>query len=274
MNGERGQPHVRPRPTGSIILDTAVRSEGDVADPHKGNDGVRTVDRAWPESQDLLEVRSMHGLRGRKAGQPASSGIELAVARALAETVDAEKTYERVLAEIGTALGWDLGATWEVSSRDDLRCVAVWQASEAETREFRSLSERSRLSRGEGLPGRVWASGEPAWIVDVVADANFPRAQAAANAGLRAAFCFPIQSPGEIVGTMEFFTHKLEEPNEELLSSMVVLGSLVGLFVVRRRAEAAVKGRDAMTGAILRAALHAVVTMDERGRIVDFNPAS
>jgi PAS domain S-box-containing protein len=73
---------------------------------------------------------------------------------------------------------------------------------------------------------------------------------------------------------MEFFTRTLEEPNEELLSSMVVLGSLVGLFVVRRRAEAAAKGRDAMTGAILGAALDAVITMDERGHVVDFNPAA
>jgi PAS domain S-box-containing protein len=222
----------------------------------------------------LVEVTSMDDLRGREVGQPASRGLELAVARALAETVDAEETYERVLAEIGTMLGWDLGATWEVSTSEDLRCVAVWQSSEAETREFRSLSQRTRLARGEGLPGRVWASGEPAWIVDVVADANFPRAQAAASAGLHAAFCFPIRGPGEIVGTMEFFTRKLEEPNEELLSSMVVLGSLVGLFVVRRRAEAAVKSRDAMTGAILGAALDAVITMDERGRVVDFNPAA
>jgi PAS domain S-box-containing protein len=216
----------------------------------------------------------MHDLRGRETGQPAPGGIELAVARALAETADAEETYERVLAEIGTALGWDLGAAWEVSSSDDLRCVAVWQTSETETHEFRSLSERITLARGEGLPGRVWSSGEPAWIVDVEAQANFPRAQAAARAGLCAAFCFPIRGPGEIVGTMEFFTHTLEEPNQELLSSMVVLGSLVGLFVVRRRAEAAAKGRDAMTGAILGAALDAVITMDERGHIVDFNPAA
>jgi PAS domain S-box-containing protein len=216
----------------------------------------------------------MHDLRGRETGQPAPGGIELAVARALAGTADAEETYERVLAEIGTALGWDLGAAWEVSSGNDLRCVAVWQASETETHEFRSLSERITLARGEGLPGRVWSSGEPAWIVDVEAEANFPRGQAAARAGLCAAFCFPIRGPGEIVGTMEFFTHTLEEPNQELLSSMVVLGSLVGLFVVRRRAEAAATKRDAMTGAILGAAIDAVITMDERGSIVDFNPAA
>jgi PAS domain S-box-containing protein len=199
---------------------------------------------------------------------------EVAVARTLAEAADAAETYDKVLAEIGTGLGWELGAVWEVSSGDRLRCVTVWQASETDTVEFRALSERTTFVHGDGLPGRVWASGEPAWIVDVQADANFPRARAAAQVGLRAAFCFPIRSPGGIVGTMEFFTRTLHEPDEALLSSMTVLGSLIGQFVVRRRAEEAVRGREALTGAILGAALDGVITMDEQGRIVEFNPAA
>jgi PAS domain S-box-containing protein len=205
---------------------------------------------------------------------PNLPGVELAVARTLADAADAAETYDKVLAEIGSGLGWELGAAWEVSTDDGLRCAAVWQASGLDLLEFRALSERIALGRGEGLPGRVWANGESAWIVDVQADANFPRAQAAAQAGLRAAFCFPIRSPDGIVGTMEFFTRTLQEPDEALLSSMTVLGSLIGQFVVRRRAEEAVRGREALTGAILGAALDAVITMDERGRIVEFNPAA
>jgi PAS domain S-box-containing protein len=200
--------------------------------------------------------------------------IELAVARALAEARTPEETYAQVMAAIGTVLGWELGAVWEVSSGDVLRCVAVWQASEGDTREFRSLSEQMRFARGEGLPGRVWATGEAVWIADVVDDANFPRAQAAARNGLRAACCFPIQGECEIVGTMEFFARTLEEPSEALLSSMAVLGSLVGLFVERRRAEGAVRHGEALTGAILGSAQDAVITMDERGRIVEFNPSA
>src|SRR5262249_40610095 len=151
---------------------------------------------------------------------------------------DAEETYTRVLTEVGTALGWELGAVWEVSAGGQLRCVAVWQAPDAGADAFRSLTEGTKFDRGEGLPGRVWASGEPAWIMDVATDVNFPRAELAASAGLRAAFCFPIGSRDEIVGAMEFFTRALEEPDESLLASMAVLGALIGQFVVRRRAEA------------------------------------
>jgi PAS domain S-box-containing protein len=211
---------------------------------------------------------------GNPAGLPALSRIELGVARALAESADAEETYDRVLAEIGSALGWELGAAWEISATDELHCVAIWQASDVNTSEFRSLTERITFNRGEGLPGRVWARAKPAWIVNVIADSNFPRAQAAAAAGFGAAFCFPIRSPGGIVGAMEFFARTLQEPDEPLLASMGVLGSLVGAFVVRRRAEEAVRRRQAMTGAILGAAHDAIITMDQKGCIMEFNPAA
>jgi PAS domain S-box-containing protein len=226
--------------------------------------------------QGFISVNSVgNPTCGDQVGLPAFPTIELAVARTLAESADTQESYNRVLAEIGNALGWELGAVWEVSSDDELRCVAVWQAAEAaDTREFRSLTERITFSRGKGLPGRVWASGAPAWIVDVAADANFPRAYAAAQAGLRAAFCFPLRGPGQIVGTMEFFTRRLQDPDERLLASMSVLGALIGQVIVRRRAEDAVRAREALTGAILGAALDGVITMDAQGRILEFNPAA
>jgi len=55
---------------------------------------------------------------------------------------------------------------------------------------------------------------------------------------------------------------------------MAVLGNLIGQFVVRLRAEQAVRKRQALTGALLGAALDAIITMDQEGRILEFNPAA
>jgi PAS domain S-box-containing protein len=201
--------------------------------------------------------------------------IELAVARTLAEAENASETYGTVLAAIGSGLGWQLGAVWEVAADGRaLRCVSIWQAADADAEEFVELTRRLALAPGEGLPGRVWASGEPAWVPDVPIDPNFPRAHAGTHAGLRAAFAFPIRAPTHVCGAMEFFSGEFHEPDEPLLASMAVLGSLIGQFVVRRRAEQESHERAALTRAILGSALDAVITMDGEGKVLEFNRAA
>ena len=59
--------------------------------------------------------------------------------------------------------------------------------------QFAALSSQITFPAGVGLPGRVFASGEPFWISDVVKDTNFPRARAAEQLGLHGAFAFPVR---------------------------------------------------------------------------------
>ena len=55
---------------------------------------------------------------------------------------------------------------------------------------------------------------------------------------------------------------------------MDVLGSQVGQFVARRQAEAEVRASESRLRAMLEAALDAVVVMDHRGRVLDWNHAA
>ena len=200
--------------------------------------------------------------------------VEHAVARILAETDRPVEVYAAVLEAIGSSLGWQLGAVWETGPGDPmLRCVRTWHA-EGGASEFEALSERTTLSPGEGLPGRVLESGEPAWIVDVLQDDNFPRAAAVQRSGLHAAFGFPLLSPRGVVGIMEFFSRELRRPDELLLETMRELGSQVGQYVARRHAEEAVGASESRLRAMLEAALDAVVTMDHQGRIIGWNHAA
>jgi PAS domain S-box-containing protein len=201
---------------------------------------------------------------------------EYQVARSLAETPDPRDALARALRAIGESLGWRLGAVWEPASErpEALRCVETWHADGVEAQEFERISRATALASGEGLPGRVWASGEPAWIPDVVADANFPRAPAAARAGLHAAFCFPVRSARGVIGVIEFFTGEERRLDAELLATMATLGAQIGQAVERRRDAEALRAKEARHRAMLEAALDCVVTMDHEGRVVDFNRAA
>jgi PAS domain S-box-containing protein len=198
------------------------------------------------------------------------------VARSLAETLDPQEALERALAAIGEGLGWRLGAAWEPppGRPDALVCVETWCAPGVDDEEFVRVSRGITLAPGEGLPGRVWMTGEAAWIPDVQADPNFPRAAAAALAGLRAAFCFPLRSARGVLGVVEFYTGETRELDTELLEMMATLGDQIGQAVERRRDAEHLRAARTRHEAMLDVALDAVISIDDSGRVLEFNPAA
>jgi two-component system sensor histidine kinase/response regulator len=163
---------------------------------------------------------------------------EYVTARALVESTTLGEATPKILQAICEALDWEHGALWTVDhDANVLRCVESWHSPGAEFPEFDAVSRRTAFAPGVGLPGRVWASGRPAWIPDVVRDTNFPRAPIAAREGLHGAFGFPILHNGVVRSVMEFFSREIREPDEELLQMLATVGSQIGLFLERRRAE-------------------------------------
>jgi signal transduction histidine kinase len=141
---------------------------------------------------------------------------------------------------MGECLGWDLGVLWRVDREAGvLRCVELWHKASIEVPEFERVSREFTFVPGLGLPGRVWSSLEPEYIPDVVSDENFPRGSIAEREGLHAAFGFPILLGGEVLGVVEFFSREIRQPDQELLNMLATIGSQIGQFIERKRAEEA-----------------------------------
>ncbi|HXG64029.1 MAG TPA: ATP-binding protein [Blastocatellia bacterium] len=161
-----------------------------------------------------------------------------AVARILAESARINEAAHQILQAICECLNWDVGALWLVDEGHELlRCIDTWHAANVEVAEFEAASLQRTFSRGEGLPGRVWAMGHPLWLMNIQADDNFPRAPIAAKVGLHGAFSFPILLGGEVFGVMEFFAREAKDPDNDLTAMMAAIGSQVGQFIERRQAE-------------------------------------
>jgi two-component system sensor histidine kinase/response regulator len=164
--------------------------------------------------------------------------VEHATARALVSAVTLDDAVPGILEAICEALGWEHGAFWAVDrAADVLRCSEIWTAADVRLPEFDRVSRATTFSRGVGLPGRVWASGEPSWIPDVTADPNFPRALVATREGLHASFGFPIVVRDEVQGVLEFFSREIRKPDDELLLMLSGVGHQIGMFTERRRAQ-------------------------------------
>jgi PAS domain S-box-containing protein len=157
---------------------------------------------------------------------------------ALAESTSLVGAAPRMLRAICEALDWEYGALWNVDrSANGLRLIATWHPPSLHFDEFAAASRQIVFAPGIGLPGRVWSTGRPAWIPDVVHDSNFPRAPVADRAGLHGAFGFPLLRDGAVFGVMEFFSREIRQPDEDLLAMLETVGSQVGLFVDGKRAQ-------------------------------------
>ena len=189
-------------------------------------------------------------------------------ARVLAESPTLVEAVPPMLRAVCEGLGWQYGALWEVDrARNVLQCVGMWQPESLSFDEFATVCRGTTFVPGVGLPGRVWASRQPAWIPDVTRDTNFPRAPIARKVGLHAAFGVPVLQGSTPIGVMEFFNRNILEPTPELLAMMTTVGTQVALYVQRKWA-----GDELDRFFKLSLDLFCVASFD--GHLIRVNPAS
>jgi signal transduction histidine kinase len=122
-----------------------------------------------------------------------------------------------------------------------MRCLDVWESSIGRFSKFKAVSRKLTLAPGVGLPGRVWTNLKPAWVYDIAKKNSFPRASVAAGEGLHGSFAFPISFGKHFLAVMEFLSSEIREPDDDLLKMFASIGSQIGQFMQRKRAEEALQ---------------------------------
>jgi len=166
------------------------------------------------------------------------------VAVAANQVTTAEEAYEYALHQLCTRTGWPVGHVY-VQAQDESGTLAptdIWHLEDEERfAAFRAITERTRFARGEGLPGRVLASGRPIWSPDVTEDAELPRTQQCVSLGLRASVALPVRVGREVVAVLEVFAAEPLPRDQHLLDVAEQIGTQLGRVVERARSEAALK---------------------------------
>ncbi|MBW4577855.1 MAG: PAS domain-containing protein [Aphanothece sp. CMT-3BRIN-NPC111] len=201
--------------------------------------------------------------------------MQFAVTRILAESTTLSGAIPKLIEAICSLTGWELGALWRFDPNNNfLRWEGSWHSPNLEAADFEGISRETTFTPGIGLPGRVWASRQPAWITDVVTDSNFPRAPGAASSKLHGAFAFPILNGTEVTGIMEFFSRCPKAPDEDLLWLMVDIGSQINQFLERKRAEADLYKEQKFLNAVLNTVEAGIIACNPAGEITLFNQAA
>ncbi len=196
----------------------------------------------------------------------------------VATAKDLSSALEVVLKRVCEKTGWDFAQSW-LPRRDAtfLELGPVWAGNVADLEEFRIASEGRNFRPGEGLPGRVWKSKEPAWVKDVTRDPNFPRATIATESGLKAGLAIPILARDEVIAVIEFFLRAPRHEDARLVNVITAVAAQLGLAIERKRAEEAVREREARISVAAESADLALwvvypeqdaAWMSEKGRII------
>jgi two-component system, cell cycle sensor histidine kinase and response regulator CckA len=197
------------------------------------------IGESYMFSAFVRDITDRHRAERRLASQ-------YAVTRVLGEAATLEEAMSRVMQAVGESLEWELGVFWKLDKPSGtLRCLNHWKVAALDADDFVMATRDQSFESGVGLPGLIWASGQPVWITDIAADVDLPRSTAAAQGGLHGAFGFPIRVGGEMEGVIEFFSRQVREPDEEILNMMADVGLKLGQFGERARAREALHQAEA-----------------------------
>ena len=156
-----------------------------------------------------------------------------------AETKQFEDALQRCVDTVCEMTGWPVGHAYlPAEDGSVLEPTSIWHLpGRAAFEPLRDVTESTTFAKGVGLPGRIWESGEPKWIVNVQTDSNFPRAELCDDIGVKGAFGFPIAIADQIVAVLEFFTDDEMQPDETLLGTAETVGDQVGRVLERQRSQ-------------------------------------
>ncbi len=173
------------------------------------------------------------------AKQALESTLLHRVAEMTTETSSFEESLQECVNIMCELAGWPIGHAYVLSHDEtELRPTDIWYLADRETHaDFYQATMQTSFAKGIGLPGRIWASGNPALIENVQKDSNFPRSSLCKDINLQGAFGFPIKLQGKTVAVLEFFTEKEATSDEWLLRTAHNVSEQVGRVLERKQAE-------------------------------------
>jgi diguanylate cyclase (GGDEF)-like protein/PAS domain S-box-containing protein len=163
--------------------------------------------------------------------------LEHNVARSLANAKTAAEGLEETMRAVCETQSWECGRYYSLDEKAGVLCFAgSWAIADDGIKEFIDRARQITFAPGQGLAGKSWQSGEPMWAQDLASDGRALR-KFTSNFGIHGAFVFPTASAGRTFGVLVFASRNIREPDQRLLDAVRAIGSQVGQFVQRKRAE-------------------------------------
>ncbi|MBI1274822.1 response regulator [bacterium] len=188
-----------------------------------------------------IEKIKNHLMEQHKKMQRTTALMQLlkSIASAANEADSIQAGLQAALDAICGYTGWQMGHAYLFDEKQNLLVSAdVWHMESSEAyAPFKEACGHFETARSEGFVGEIFADCTPMWVLDVTQSSVYRRKDAAAQAGFKAAFGFPIMLGRNAMGVIEFYSTKAEIPDESLLSAMANVGKQLGQVIERCKAR-------------------------------------
>ncbi len=165
-------------------------------------------------------------------------GLEHAVTRVLAEAQDPAEAVRKVIRAICEAANWEGGRFFSLDEAAGLlRFRGFWSSRKGAMERFMADSGKLGYARGEGLVGKAWETGDIEWTSEPGSDPRVKHPELARQAGLKSSFSLPVHFEGRVCGVLSISSTSAHSPDGRFLKALGVIGSQLGQFFQRLRAE-------------------------------------
>lgn len=194
--------------------------------------------------------------------------LRLSIAELLAQGSSTNQAIDQFLSTFATAMQFGVATLWLVDEKTHtLSCRHTWHAQGIDAQAFLQASRECRFSRGQGMPGQVWQTRKVCWIDDAATEPTFVRADAARQCNLHSGLIVPLQLQNELLGVIEFFSTSRRAADADLCETAETLTALLGQFLHRRRAEAALLEETHVTETLNKIGGRLVAELDQQNLV-------
>ena len=233
-----------------------------------------SVSAVWRSGRQLSLVAFITDISERRNAERLRSA-QFAVTRPLATSASWAEAAPQVIQGLCESMGWALGEFWGIDLETSaLRWEFGWLRPSRDLEAFEAASKALTFARGVDLVGRVWATGKSAAVRDVASDRNAVRAKLAGRAGLHGNFVFAVTNGRKVIGVIALFSREVRSLDRPTLRVMADIGSQIGQFIERRRAEEELRRSSDRVRAVLESVPEGILTLDERLQVRSIDSAA
>ncbi len=198
----------------------------------------------------------------------------LTISKILSEAKNLQHSLSGVLAAVCSNFTFEWAEIWAVNNESNaLEPLVAWSLPTQQIEEFKKRFYNASVSKGEGLPGRVWKESRSILVPDIYKETFVDRADVTTVLGINSVFSTPIFSDSVVIGVLTVFFKDIHSLDEDAALMLTTLSNQIGQFIKRYRTEEALRESEERFRVIFSTEPECVKLVSPRGKLLEMNAA-